>query len=243
VAVKTGRNQPCPCGSGKKYKKCHGGTSLSVRRQPSVSKSSIQTLINERDAANSKVRRQAQAEVFNDADWEFNETYALFGSAMMSASNLEGQLILALLYGEFLVGIGVKAQRDGELSKKQYQAELAAYRTKQSAMTMGQLIRRLRAMSVFSEELRSRMVEASRLRNFLVHHFWRERIMSMTTLKGMRAVQEELDKIASLFARVGDEIEEAVKPIAARFNISDEESHAYVEELTTRLFGEGGSRG
>ena len=21
---KTGRNQPCPCGSGKKYKKCHG---------------------------------------------------------------------------------------------------------------------------------------------------------------------------------------------------------------------------
>jgi uncharacterized protein YecA (UPF0149 family) len=23
-AQKTGRNDPCPCGSGKKYKKCHG---------------------------------------------------------------------------------------------------------------------------------------------------------------------------------------------------------------------------
>jgi len=23
-AVKAGRNDPCPCGSGKKYKKCHG---------------------------------------------------------------------------------------------------------------------------------------------------------------------------------------------------------------------------
>lgn len=23
--AKTGRNDPCPCGSGKKYKKCHGG--------------------------------------------------------------------------------------------------------------------------------------------------------------------------------------------------------------------------
>jgi SEC-C motif-containing protein len=22
---KVGRNEPCPCGSGKKYKKCHGG--------------------------------------------------------------------------------------------------------------------------------------------------------------------------------------------------------------------------
>ncbi|MEZ4362076.1 MAG: SEC-C metal-binding domain-containing protein [Kofleriaceae bacterium] len=25
AAEKTGRNEPCPCGSGKKYKKCHGG--------------------------------------------------------------------------------------------------------------------------------------------------------------------------------------------------------------------------
>ena len=24
VAKKVGRNDPCPCGSGKKYKKCHG---------------------------------------------------------------------------------------------------------------------------------------------------------------------------------------------------------------------------
>jgi len=23
--VKVGRNQPCPCGSGKKFKRCHGG--------------------------------------------------------------------------------------------------------------------------------------------------------------------------------------------------------------------------
>ncbi|MCA3590203.1 MAG: SEC-C domain-containing protein, partial [Methylocystis sp.] len=23
-AAKAGRNEPCPCGSGKKYKKCHG---------------------------------------------------------------------------------------------------------------------------------------------------------------------------------------------------------------------------
>ena len=24
VAQKVGRNEPCPCGSGKKYKQCHG---------------------------------------------------------------------------------------------------------------------------------------------------------------------------------------------------------------------------
>jgi hypothetical protein len=203
-----------------------------------MSKESIQTVIDERDAARSKSRRQAQAEVFNNAAWELNQTYAEFGCAMQSASILESQLILALLCGEFLVRIRAKAERDGGLSQKQYRAELAAYRAKQSAMTMGQLIRRLRAMSVFSEDLRTRMVEASRVRNFLVHHFWRERTMTMTNLKGMWAVQEELDDIANLFARVGDEIAEAVKPIAAQFNIGDEKSSAYADELATRLFGE-----
>jgi hypothetical protein len=203
-----------------------------------MSKESIQTVIDERDAARSKSRRQAQAEVYNDAAWELNQTHAEFGSAMLSASNLEGNLILALLCGEFLVRIRAKAERDGGLSQKQYRAELAAYRAKQSAMTMGQLIRRLQAMSVFSEDLRTRMVEASRVRNFLVHHFWRERTMTIASLRGMWAVQDELDEIATLFARVGDEIAEAVKPIAAQFNISDEKSSAYAGELATRLFGE-----
>jgi preprotein translocase subunit SecA len=26
----TGRNDPCPCGSGKKFKKCHGATAVTV---------------------------------------------------------------------------------------------------------------------------------------------------------------------------------------------------------------------
>jgi preprotein translocase subunit SecA len=27
---KVGRNDPCPCGSGKKYKKCHGATEATI---------------------------------------------------------------------------------------------------------------------------------------------------------------------------------------------------------------------
>ena len=29
---KTGRNDPCPCGSGKKFKRCHGGMKPAARR-------------------------------------------------------------------------------------------------------------------------------------------------------------------------------------------------------------------
>ena len=30
TAPKIGRNDPCPCGSGRKYKKCHGAAEASV---------------------------------------------------------------------------------------------------------------------------------------------------------------------------------------------------------------------
>jgi uncharacterized protein YecA (UPF0149 family) len=30
AAPKVGRNDPCPCGSGKKYKKCHGAEASSA---------------------------------------------------------------------------------------------------------------------------------------------------------------------------------------------------------------------
>lgn len=32
--MKTGRNDPCPCGSGKKFKKCHGTSGLAARQAP-----------------------------------------------------------------------------------------------------------------------------------------------------------------------------------------------------------------
>ncbi len=33
VGSRTGRNEPCPCGSGKKYKKCCGGKALEIEME------------------------------------------------------------------------------------------------------------------------------------------------------------------------------------------------------------------
>jgi hypothetical protein len=39
----TGRNEPCPCGSGKKFKKCHGGA-----REEDLKSQKVQGLKNEK---------------------------------------------------------------------------------------------------------------------------------------------------------------------------------------------------
>jgi hypothetical protein len=48
---KTGRNEPCPCGSGKKYKQCHGGVSAppqEIGTVPGIEQISQQTLAQEK---------------------------------------------------------------------------------------------------------------------------------------------------------------------------------------------------
>jgi hypothetical protein len=183
-----------------------------------------------------KLRREFDAE-FSDGEWELRETCAAFGRAVHNASVLEGQLVLALMLGEFLTKISRKAEQIGGISKIQYHAELEAYQKDQFAQTMGQIIRRVQVLTVFDEGLRSRMVEAKKRRDFLVHHFWREHIMLTTTPPGMRKVQDELAEHAAAFNELSQAISDALKPIRVSIGMDDEETEAFAEEVTARLLG------
>jgi len=183
-----------------------------------------------------KLRREFDAER-SDGEWELRETYAAFGRAVQNACVLEGQLVLALLLGEFLTRISRKAEQMGGISKEQYHAELEAYQKDQFAQTMGQIIRRVQVLAVFDEALRLQMVEAKKRRDFLIHHFWRERIMAMTTPQGMRKVQDELAEHAAAFNNLYHAIGDALKPIRISIGMDDEETKAFAEEVTVRLFG------
>jgi hypothetical protein len=51
---KTGRNQPCPCGSGKKYKRCHGDTTSTIDTPPVDRATSFQRIATMRQQARQK---------------------------------------------------------------------------------------------------------------------------------------------------------------------------------------------
>ena len=59
---KTGRNEPCPCGSGRKYKKCHGSSSVKGRIVPSpADERDIKRKLQELQAAElQRVKQQGQ---------------------------------------------------------------------------------------------------------------------------------------------------------------------------------------
>ena len=120
--------------------------------------------------------RQFDQKLSDDA-LELRETYAAYGRAVHVASVLEAHLAFALILGDFVKKITIKAERMGGLSQKQYQSELAAYKKKLFGKTMGQMIRHTRTLTLFDYALRVRLAEEKKRRNFLVHHFWQERLM------------------------------------------------------------------
>jgi SEC-C motif len=59
MLLKVGRNRPCPCGSGKKYKKCHGSFTAAPPPQAPVSKSFVKQMVQRHEAAE-RIRQNQQ---------------------------------------------------------------------------------------------------------------------------------------------------------------------------------------
>lgn len=86
----------------------------------------------------------------SDANLELRETYAQFGATMLSVSNLENQLSMTLLVGDFLIGLRAKVPNSGKkILSKQYQAELSAYKKELFTLSLSQIQRRVEALPVF----------------------------------------------------------------------------------------------
>ena len=108
------------------------------------------------------------------------------------------------------MGIKAKAKRYGGISKQHYGSELAAYKHKLFGQQLGQILRRVEKLPVFDESLRERMAAARKARNFLVHHFWRDRIPMMLSAEGLRQAQDDLQKLVEGFSKLSDDIENAL---------------------------------
>jgi SEC-C motif len=60
MVLKVGRNQPCPCGSGKKYKKCHGSfTAAPPPLRAAVPKGVVEQMVQRHEAAE-RIRQNQQ---------------------------------------------------------------------------------------------------------------------------------------------------------------------------------------
>lgn len=169
--------------------------------------------------------------------WEIRETFAYYGRALYMASVVEVALAHVLLYSQFM-----KEVRDEFVSKigtkfdrSQYERDFDRFMSDQFSQTMGNLMKRVEKFADLDESLKERIADAKKRRDFLAHHYWRERSIDFATSAGRKRMRDELNADAEMFARLDRDIDAAAAPLRAHLGIKDEFVVEYTRKFIERV--------
>lgn len=167
----------------------------------------------------------------DDATDEHVKTvYAHFGLALYLAQVLEHGLANALMCAELL------PRRAGKpVPRKQWEAEFDGFMDEQFEQTLGRLIRGLRTATSIPTDLEGLLTEALKTRNFLTHHFFRQRAESFMSRDGREKMIQELERAQKLFETADERLTEVAKPLREKYGLSDERLKPFEEEYFKRF--------
>jgi hypothetical protein len=97
---------------------------------------------------------------------------------------------------------------------------------------MGRLVRAVRMHVDVPTDLDLRLTEALRLRNFVVHDFFRERAELFVDQEGRRLILAELSMTVRELRRLDDKLEELLIALGAPHGLSRERTAEKLDELT-----------
>lgn len=175
-------------------------------------------------------------EDLDSQSWEIRETFAYYGRAVYASSVVEVALAHILLYAQFMKKVRdeyVTTKGKG-FDRKQYERDFDAFMDDQFAQTMGNLMRRVEKFGGFDDALKARIADAKKRRDFLTHHYWRERSVDFATSGGRERMREELNADAEMFERLDRDIDAAGAPLRSNLGIKDEMLEDYSRKFMER---------
>jgi hypothetical protein len=176
-------------------------------------------------------------DAYNESD-HCKEVYAYFGLAYYDSGVIESGIVNVLLYAEFISGWKARIEREGKESfdRKIYEAEFDSYIQAQFALTMGQLIARLDKVVGIPAELKEVIAQGKKLRDFLAHHYFRERAKDFVTRPGRDRMLSELSDISQKFTAMDRRIQTLLEPIKQQLGIPEEVMRRFMDEFTRKAY-------
>lgn len=151
--------------------------------------------------------------------------YAHFGLALYLAQVLEHGLANALMSAELL------PRRAGNpVTKKLWEAEFVLFMNEQFDKPLGRLISGLKKVALVPADLETLLSTALKTRNFLAHHFFRERAEFFMSRDGRKKMIEELEKAQRLFEAADEELTEVAKPFREKYGLTDEKLNQFEQK-------------
>jgi hypothetical protein len=152
------------------------------------------------------------------------EVYAYFGLAFYMANVFETNVAQAVLCLDFLTQTmeTIKSQGGKGFDRARYTADFDAFMSRQHAQTLGKLIKRAQELVDMGASLKALIAEAKVQRDFLAHHFWRERAEWFASRRGRDNLIAELKKATGQFDAVDHALTKFMQPHYDQIGLTQE---------------------
>ena len=161
----------------------------------------------------------------DDKDEHVKNVYAHFGLAMYFAQVLEHGLVNTMMCAELL------PRRAGKpVPKKAWEAEFDAFMNEQYQKTLGRLIHALKNATSVPPDLEGLLTEALEKRNYLAHHFFRERAEAFMSWKGREKMIEELHGAQKLFDDADARLTVVERQLREKYGLTDDRLRPWEEK-------------
>jgi hypothetical protein len=162
---------------------------------------------------------------------QLKELYAHMGAAMSCAAELEVGLIHALMMLDFLSGYAERIRREGmkNFDRPTYERQFDEFFADHQRLPMGELIKRFEKFAGSETKLVDQLRNMLKTRNFLAHHFFRERAATITNWSGRASMIEELRRAQGAMQEALDGVEAFAEPVRKRLGFDEKAIGAHVE--------------
>lgn len=166
----------------------------------------------------------------DSTDGHVKSVYAHYGLTLYLAQCLEHGLVNALVYVD-LIPRKARAVR----TKEEWTAEFDSFMGRNFMQTLGSLIRDLRDTTTVPPELEDKLTHALRRRNYLAHHFFRERAEKFMSVRGRDSMVRELEEAQTLFQAADDLLDQAIKPIREKHGFTDNRLGKFYTDYVSKI--------
>ncbi|MFD9902471.1 hypothetical protein [Mesorhizobium sp. NPDC059025] len=167
-----------------------------------------------------------------DEGEHIKEVFAYFGRAYYEAGVLETGLAIALMQINFLSRVRDQYLADrGSFDRKQYEAEFDRFMEDQHAQTLGNLIKRVSELPELSNSLKERLKAAKKRRDFLGHHYFRERAVEFSSRNGRDKMIAELHDDGDIFEVIDRDLYAELASIREKLGMSSEKFQKYLAQF------------
>jgi hypothetical protein len=163
-------------------------------------------------------------------DEHVKTVYAHHGLAMYLAQCLEHGLANALAYCDLIPRKALAVR-----TKEKWVVEFDSFMGRKFQQTLGQLIRDLRNATTVPPELENKLKQALVCRNWIAHHFFRERAAEFMSASSRDSLIRELEVAQKLFQVAGDLLESTIRPIREKYGFTNEMLETYYNKYISQI--------